>query len=155
MGLTQLHFHQDFKGVDRQTMWDFIRNPHNLAKITPAKMGFQVLTENLPDVMYPGMMIAYRVSPVLGIPLNWVTEITHVKTLEYFVDEQRSGPYAIWHHEHRLIELPDGTLRMEDLLSYQPPLGWIGRIANAWFIKKQVEQIFVHREKVLNEYFNQ
>ena len=119
MALTQYKFQQDFKGVGRKEMWDFMRDPHSLAKITPEKMKFKVLTKGLPDEMYPGMMISYQVHPLLGEKMNWITEITHVEEFECFVDEQRSGPYAIWHHEHRLVDLPDGGIRMVDIFKLQ------------------------------------
>ena len=85
-----------------EKLWNFISSPKNLKKITPDYMGFDVTSENLPDKMYEGMIISYKVSPVLGIKTNWVTEITHVEEGKYFVDEQRVGPYKIWHHQHFL-----------------------------------------------------
>ena len=85
------------------------------------------------------MIITYKVSPLLGIKLNWVTEITHVRDKEYFVDEQRIGPYAMWHHEHKIEAIADGVL-MTDIITYQPPFGILGAIANALFIKKQLKK---------------
>ena len=90
-----------FIKTDLQSAWDFFSSPLNLKKITPPEMGFEVKTA-LPDKMYEGLMIEYTVKPLLGIPLNWITEIKTVKELDFFVDEQRKGPYRIWHHEHHL-----------------------------------------------------
>ncbi|MGM0572252.1 MAG: SRPBCC family protein [Bacteroidota bacterium] len=133
--------------------WSFIASPDNLQKITPKEMGFVVTsTEHTPE-MYPGMIISYTVKPVLGIPLQWVTEITHVKEKSYFVDEQRAGPYAMWHHQHWIEAVDDGVL-MTDIVSYKPPMGFLGSIANALFIKKKLNQIFSYRNKVLNEVFS-
>ncbi len=136
--------------MDLDTVWDFISQPENLEKITPDNMGFDILTPDLPDVMYPGMIIEYRVRPVAGIPLTWVTEITQVRDREYFVDEQRVGPYSMWHHEHRLEPI-DGGVLMEDIVSYCPPLGILGQLAHALFIRRQLEGIFAYREKALVE----
>jgi ligand-binding SRPBCC domain-containing protein len=94
-----------------EMIWDFISSPANLKEITPDYMGFDITSEGLPEKMYPGMMISYKVRPMLNIPLTWVTEITHVEHLKFFVDEQRVGPYRIWHHEHHLEVLCIFTLR--------------------------------------------
>jgi ligand-binding SRPBCC domain-containing protein len=125
-------------------VWDFISSPRNLKKITPAHMGFQIRNEPIADKMYPGMIIAYKVSPLLGIPMDWVTEITHVKEKEYFVDEQRVGPYAFWHHQHKITPI-DGGVLMEDIVSYKPPFGFLGSIANSLLIQGQLKSIFDFR----------
>ncbi len=133
-------------------VWDFISSPQNLKKITPPYVGFDVTSELLSPIMYPGMMISYTVRPVLGIKMTWVTEITHVKEKEYFVDEQRIGPYAMWHHEHK-IEAVEGGVLMTDIVSYQPPFGFLGAIANSLFIKKQLRGIFDYRREAMEKLF--
>jgi ligand-binding SRPBCC domain-containing protein len=133
-------------------VWDFISSPANLKKITPEHMGFDITSGELPEKMYPGMIITYKVSPLLGIKMNWVTEITHVVDKEYFVDEQRVGPYAIWHHEHKLQPIEGGVL-MKDIITYKPPMGFLGNIANSFFIRKQLEGIFQYREKAVEKSF--
>lgn len=137
---------------DLQSVWDFLCDPNNLPKITPSNMGFQVLTKNLPNKIYPGLMIAYKVKPVLGIPVQWLTEITQVKELEYFVDEQRVGPYAIWHHEHFIEEI-NGSILMKDIITYSPPFGFLGAIANTLVIEKKLNEIFEFRRRVLEKLF--
>ena len=114
-------------------------------------MGFKVLVD-LPEKMYEGLMIAYKVKPVLGIPLNWITEIKNVKEGQYFVDEQRKGPYKIWHHEHHFKETSNGV-EMIDIVSYELPLGFLGRLAHTVFVKKQLEDIFKYRFDKVNELF--
>lgn len=125
-------------------VWDFISSPHNLKDITPAYMDFKVTSENRFEKMYAGMIITYIVKPVLGIPMRWMTEITKVKENEYFVDEQRYGPYKMWHHQHFIFEIEGGVL-MEDIITYIPPFGFLGSIANSLFIKKQLLSIFDYR----------
>lgn len=132
--------------------WEFLSSPKNLQKITPEQMGFKILTENLPEKIYPGMIIQYTVRPILNIPMRWVTEITHVDHLHFFVDEQRVGPYRIWHHEHHLKTIPNGV-EMHDIVTYQPPLGVLGSLANTLIIKAQLKHIFAYREKKLIELF--
>lgn len=135
-----------------EQVWDFIRSPKNLKKITPAHMGFDIITENVPDEMYPGMIVAYKVSPVLGIKMTWVTEITHIEEGKYFVDEQRAGPYKVWHHEHFLRE-ENGEVVMSDIVTYVPPYGFLGAIANSLFIRKQLKSIFDYRfQAVVKEF---
>lgn len=133
-------------------IWDFISSPKNLKKITPEYMGFDITSDNIEDKMYEGMIISYKVKPLLGIKTTWVTEITHVKDKQYFVDEQRVGPYKIWHHQHFLEETSTGTL-MTDIVSYQPPMGLLGSIANKIIIRNKLEEIFAFRTQVLNEIF--
>ncbi len=135
-----------------EEVWDFISSPANLKKITPEHMGFDITTGELPEKMYPGMIIGYKVKPLLGIPTTWVTEITHVEDKKYFVDEQRVGPYALWHHQHH-IEAVEGGVLMTDIVSYRPPFGFIGSIANYFIIHKKLKQIFDYREKVLSKFF--
>jgi len=133
--------------------WDFFTSPINLAKITPPQMGFKVTSDFTPDAkVYPGMIITYKVSPLLGIKLNWMTEITHVKEPDYFVDDQRSGPYKIWHHEHHFKEIKGGVL-MTDILHYAIPFGPIGRLANKLLVRKEIDRIFSFREKAINDLF--
>ncbi len=151
MGFYQIQKEQKVT-ASLEEVWDFISSPANLKKITPIYMGFDITTKNLPQKIYPGMIISYRVRPVLGIPVKWVTEITHVKDHEYFVDEQRSGPYSIWHHEHHIKQIQGGVL-MNDIVSYKPPYGLLGSAVNAMVIRKKLNQIFDYREQALNEIF--
>jgi ligand-binding SRPBCC domain-containing protein len=136
--------------IDLDQAWDFFSSPHNLQDITPAYMNFQILSDQ--ERMYAGQIIRYHVSPILGIPLFWMTEITHVKDKQYFVDEQRFGPYALWHHKHFFKAIPGG-IEMTDLLDYKLPLGFLGNIAHALFVRRQIESIFEYRNKVLAERF--
>ncbi len=134
-------------------VWAFIATPANLGKITPDYMGFDIQTTDLAEKMYPGMMIQYKVRPILGIPMTWLTEITHMEEYKYFIDEQRSGPYTLWHHQHFLAEIPEGV-EMNDIVTYKPHLGFLGTIANELFIRKQLDGIFEYRRKVLDKMFS-
>ncbi len=132
--------------------WDFFSNPRNLEKITPPSLGFNILSE-LPEKMYPGMFIRYRVRPLLGIPLTWVTEITQVDDGRYFIDEQRVGPYRMWHHEHHFRDLGDGRIELIDRVTYQLPFGWLSEPVHALVVKPQLAAIFAYREKVTSKIF--
>jgi|TARA_Y100000385_G_scaffold276514_1_gene322354 ligand-binding SRPBCC domain-containing protein len=131
--------------------WDFLSSPNNLAEITPKYMNFKILSGANRSI-FAGQIIQYKVKPVLGITLKWVTEITHVKQNEYFVDEQRFGPYSLWHHKHFIKEI-DGGIEMEDIVDYKIPFGFLGQIAHSLFIKKKLRQIFNYREKKLVKLF--
>lgn len=133
-------------------VWNFISSPANLKEITPDYMGFDIISEDLPEKMYAGMIISYMVSPILGIKTNWVTEITQIRDKEYFIDEQRVGPYALWHHQHIIEPIKNGVL-MTDIVSYQPPLGILGAIANSFIIRNKLKEIFDYRTKAVNERF--
>jgi ligand-binding SRPBCC domain-containing protein len=138
--------------VSINEIWEFISSPGNLKEITPKHMGFVVTSNTGDNKMYPGMIITYKVSPILGIKLNWMTEITHVKDYQYFVDEQRIGPYSMWHHQHKIEPIEGGVL-MTDIITYQPPMGILGVIANSLFIKKQLQHIFDYRKIALEMRF--
>ncbi|MDE0967261.1 MAG: SRPBCC family protein [Flavobacteriaceae bacterium] len=133
--------------------WDFLSDPNNLKKITPDYMGFNIL-EKEDTKMYAGQIIQYIVTPILGIPTKWVTEITHVKDKSYFVDEQRFGPYSLWHHKHFIKEV-DGGIEMLDIIDYKIPLGFIGRLANPILVKPKLNEIFNYRKKKLVELFGE
>jgi ligand-binding SRPBCC domain-containing protein len=127
-----------------EEVWDFISSPRNLKEITPNYMGFDITSELLSEKMYPGMIITYKVSPMFGIKTDWMTEITHVRDKEFFVDEQRIGPYALWHHQHHIEPIKNGVL-MTDIVTYSPPFGIIGAIANTLVIKGKLKEIFDYR----------
>jgi len=131
-------------------IWDFISSPKNLKIITPDYMGFDITSSNLPDKMYEGMIIGYNVSPLFGVKIDWVTEITHIREKEYFVDEQRVGPYSIWHHQHMVEPLGKGII-MKDILSYAPPFGILGAIANSLLIKRKLSEIFDYRKTAIEK----
>lgn len=139
--------------IPLEQAWDFFSSPGNLKEITPAYMGFEVTSDpDFLEKMYAGQVITYFVKPVLGIPLFWMTEITHVQHHQFFVDEQRVGPYSLWHHQHHFKAIPGGV-EMTDLVHYQAPLGFLGDIANALFIKQQLKGIFDYRWNMLEERF--
>jgi ligand-binding SRPBCC domain-containing protein len=138
--------------VSLEKAWDFFSNPANLATITPDNMGFKVISKHHGDHMYAGQLIEYKVKPVLQIPVYWMTEITQVKQLEYFIDEQRFGPYTLWHHQHHFKAIPGGV-EMTDIVHYKNPLGFIGRIANGLFVAKKLNTIFTYRYRKVEEIF--
>lgn len=133
-------------------VWHFFSRPENLNAITPDDMQFEILTDLEGVEMYQGMLIKYKVSPIPGIKMNWVTEITHVRDRQYFIDEQRFGPYALWHHQHHFEEM-DGGVMMTDILHYKVPFGPIGNIADAIFVNNKIEQIFKYRVQAVERIF--
>jgi ligand-binding SRPBCC domain-containing protein len=133
-------------------VWDFFSRPENLERMTPSNVSFNILSPIKGIEMYPGMIVQYQISPLLGIPMNWITEITQIRHHEFFIDDQRVGPYALWHHQHHFKEVDGGT-EMTDILHYQVPLGPLGTIANWLFVERMVDQIFVHREEAVNKMF--
>jgi ligand-binding SRPBCC domain-containing protein len=132
--------------------WAFFSSPRNLQKITPEAMGFQI-TDFDNKSMYAGQIIQYKVSPLAGLKLSWMTEITFVKENSYFIDEQRFGPYALWHHKHFFEPTENGT-KMTDLVHYALPLGFLGRIMNTLVVKNKLKEIFDYRCVKVDEMFN-
>ncbi len=132
--------------------WEFFSNPANLQAITPDNMGFKVISKHHGEKMYAGQIIEYNVKPFLGIPLYWMTEITQVKDKEYFIDEQRYGPYNLWHHQHHFKAI-EGGVEMTDIIHYKNPFWIFGRIANVLFVENQLKGIFDYRYKKVEELF--
>ena len=142
-----------FLPISIEEAWDFFTSPLNLSVITPPEMNFKILSPFNPgDRIYEGMLIDYFVSPLLHVPLRWQTEITKVEPLNFFIDEQRKGPYAYWHHEHYFKHVKD-RVEMTDVVKWKVPLGFLGDIVNSIMVKKKVEEIFSFREKKLRELF--
>ena len=137
--------------ISVDTAWDFLSDPNNLKTITPEYMGFNILS-GADRPMYAGQFIQYIVTPILSIKTKWVTEITHVVDKHYFVDEQRFGPYALWHHKHFINKI-EGGVEMEDIIDYKVPLGYLGQLAHPFLVKPKLEEIFNYRTKKLEELF--
>lgn len=152
--MSQLYSFQTLQRIPAPVdkVWTFMSSPANLKIITPPSMGFEVTTDTPSDVMYAGLIIAYKVSPLLGIKMNWVTEITHVKEGEYFVDEQRFGPYALWHHKHFIKPIERGV-EMTDIVHYKIPYGILGDVANTLMVRHKLKEIFDYRFKKVEEIF--
>ena len=131
--------------------WDFLSSPNNLELITPRHMDFNI-TDWDEKKAYPGQIIQYTVKPLLGVRINWVTEITHVNDNVYFIDEQRFGPYAFWHHKHFIKEIENGVL-IEDVIHYKIPLGPIGVLLNFLIINSKLNSIFKYRKQELIKIF--
>ena len=138
--------------ADLPTCWAFFSDPRNLARITPPELGFQVLSQ-LPPRMHPGLMIEYRVRPLFHIPVTWLTEITHVNEPHLFVDEQRAGPYRIWHHEHHFADAGGGKTSMRDKVTYALPFGPLGDLAHPFLVKPQLARIFQFRTEAVHKIF--
>lgn len=134
---------EQFIPISLDDAWDFFSSPKNLKEITPDHMGFNI-TSKSSEKMYPGMLITYIVSPLMGIAMRWCTEITHVKEKSYFIDQQRFGPYNMWHHQHHFEEVEGGVM-MRDIVNYGIPFGILGQIANSIMIKSQLKEIFEYR----------
>lgn len=137
--------------ISMEQAWDFFSSPANLNEITPPDLGFQITTR-LPPRMYEGQIITYRVkiAPLLWVP--WVTEIKAVEGGRSFIDEQRFGPYAFWHHRH-LFEEVEGGVRMTDSVHYGLPFGPLGAIAHPLFVRRKLEWIFRYRRELLAKRF--
>ena len=137
--------------ISIEKAWEFLSDPRNLKTITPDCMRFSIL-RGADRAMYPGQLIQYIVTPIAGISTKWVTEITHVKEGSYFVDEQRFGPYALWHHKHFIKPIPGG-IEMEDIVDYKIPFGLLGQWLHPVLVKPKLDEIFAYRKNKLEELF--
>jgi len=152
MKLYSIHTKQKLP-ISLEEAWKFISDPRNLEVITPKSMGFKTLSGDEKE-MFAGQIIHYKITPLFGISMQWVTEITHVQDRKFFVDEQRFGPYNFWHHKHFLKEIPGGV-EMEDIVHYKVPMGILGQMAHPFLVKPKLEEIFAYRQKKLIELFGE
>jgi ligand-binding SRPBCC domain-containing protein len=141
---------EQFLPISIEKAWDFFATPKNLNEVTPKDMVFKIMGD-IPEKMYQGMFIRYKITPMLNIQLDWCTEITHIQEGQFFVDEQRKGPYNIWHHEHHFKSVEGGVL-MTDILHYDVGMGILGWIAGKLFVDNKVKQIFEYRKEILGKY---
>lgn len=152
MKIYTLHSKQNLP-ITVEEAWKFLSDPKNLKTITPSYMSFDIISGG-DRPMFPGQIIQYIVTPVLGIKTKWVTEITHVEDQKYFVDEQRFGPYALWHHKHFIKEILGGV-EMEDIIDYKLPMGILGQLFHPIMVKPKLNEIFEFRRKKLIELFGE
>jgi ligand-binding SRPBCC domain-containing protein len=137
--------------ISQKKAWDFLSDPRNLKTITPDYMGFEIVS-GAASKMYAGQILQYIVTPLLNIPLKWVTEITHVREGEYFVDEQRFGPYSLWHHKHFIKPIKNGV-EMIDIVDYKVPFGLLGQLVQPFLVRPKLEEIFEYRKNALDRIF--
>ena len=137
--------------ITLENAWEFFSNPRNLRFITPPSLDMQMPSDPGAE-MYPGMIVVYKVHPLFSIPMTWVSEITHVQKPSMFIDEQRFGPYRLWHHQHFFCSVPGGV-EVRDIVDYIMPFGFLGRVFHPLFVKRKLEQIFEYRTSVLSERF--
>ena len=131
--------------------WDFFSDPRNLRRITPPSLAMRI-TSDLPPRIHPGCIVTYTISPLPGVQVGWVTEITHVVEPRLFVDEQRFGPYRFWHHQHHFREIDGGT-SVEDIVHYALPFGIAGRALGGRMVRRRLDSIFSFRKTFLEETF--
>jgi len=146
----RIEFEQDLP-LTLPEAWDFFSRPENLARITPPDLAFEV-TSPLPQYMYAGMIVSYRVKPFAGLAVPWTTEITHVVEPVFFVDEQRQGPYRFWHHQHH-FNGRNGGVRMNDIVHYQVGFGLPGHWLAGGLVRRRLDAIFVYRKETLTALF--
>ncbi len=137
--------------ISQKEAWDFLSDPRNLKTITPDYMGFEIVS-GAASKMYAGQILQYIVTPLLNIPLKWVTEITHISEGEYFVDEQRFGPYSLWHHKHFIKPIKNGV-EMIDIVDYKVPFGLLGQLVQPFLVRPKLEEIFEYRKNALDRIF--
>lgn len=129
-----------------EQVWGFFSNPANLLKITPSEMNMKIV-EKPEGKMYPGMILRYKVAPILGIQLDWTSMISAVKEGDYFVDEMLEGPFKLWHHLHKFEAKDGGTLIIDDL-HYRIPLEPLSKPFHSILVGRELEKMFRHREAV-------
>ena len=143
---------EQFLPISIEKAWAFFSSPKNLSVITPPSMEFKILSDLEGEDIYEGMLIDYRVKPLLGIPVRWQTEISDVKENYSFTDQQLTGPYKVWKHTHTFIAQKDGIL-MTDEIHYKLPMGWLGTIVEKLIVRNKIKSIFEYRKNILNKIF--
>ncbi len=144
---------EQFLPITLEKAWSFFSSPGNLKVITPPSMDFTICSDLEDESIYEGMLIDYRVKPILGIPVRWQTKITQVKENHSFMDKQLVGPYKVWEHTHTFTTQKDGILMM-DVIRYKLPFGWLGELSEKLFVRRKIKSIFEYRKNILNKLFN-
>jgi ligand-binding SRPBCC domain-containing protein len=149
-----VHYLQQIQKIpaSHEVVWNFFADPGNLAILTPEYLNLKYTNQLYGEKMYPGQVLTYKVKPLFGVSVFWMTEITHVEASKYFIDEQRIGPYSLWHHQHHFKEIPGGV-EMCDIIHYKNPLGPLGALANILLVRKKLEGIFEFRRRKIEEIF--
>lgn len=135
-----------FVGRPLPEVFAFFSDAGNLERITPGFLHFRILTP-MPVAMRTGALIEYRIR-LFGIPLRWESVIETWEPPARFVDVQRRGPYALWHHLHEFRAVPGGTL-VVDRVRYALPMGILGEIGHALFVRRSLGRIFGHRREAI------
>jgi ligand-binding SRPBCC domain-containing protein len=144
---------KQFLPISLQEAWDFFSSPKNLSLITPSKLKFRIVhISSGSDKMHAGQFIRYKITVFPFVRVDWLTEITHVKEPLEFIDEQRSGPYSLWHHRHH-FQAVEGGVEMTDEVTYAVPFGWLGQVVHWIFVAREVNTIFDYRYRVLEKHF--
>lgn len=142
---------EQFIAAEPARVWEFFATPRNLDELTPPELRFRILSA-LPERMFAGQLIEYRISPLPGVWLRWLTEIRHLREGAFFVDEQRFGPYRFWYHEHHFTPVAGGV-RMTDRVTYDVGWGPFGWIAERVWVRRELERIFDYRARKVAEIF--
>ena len=139
--------------TDVHTLWNFISHPHNLNQITPESLHFEILSQNLPEQIYTGLLLKYRIQiPLIG-KQYWVTEIKTVEPDHQFIDEQRLGPYKFWYHQHTLKQAGNQVLMQDHITYILPWFSVFPSLLNQLVIKNQLASIFNFRMQKFAELF--
>ena len=138
--------------VSLEQAWNFFSDPNKLLAVTPPFLNLKITNELFGNEVYAGQVMMYTVKPLFGIPVAWMTEITHVERLKLFIDEQRKGPYRLWHHQHHFKAI-EGGVEMTDIVHYRLPFGILGNMAHALSVKNRLKEIFTYRYFKINEIF--
>jgi len=140
-------YRQQALNVTSEEAWKFLSLPTHLNAVTPDFFNVEIISQ-VPEAIYAGLMISYRMKAVFGIPMAWLSEVSHCQVPQRFIYEQRIGPFKFLSHEVRLTETEGGVV-LEDILFYAMPLGWIGRLVHAFLIGDKLAQIFDTRRDYL------
>ncbi|MEO0788962.1 MAG: SRPBCC family protein [Bacteroidota bacterium] len=132
----------------REKVWNFFSQPHNLSRLSPKDAGVVIVSPQPGILMYTGIIVHLKMGPSWAPKLHWHSKITQIQAPDYFIDEQLSGPFAQWHHEHRFVAIDDNRTEIIDILHYAPPFGPIGALANWLFVRRQLEQVFKYRQEI-------
>lgn len=139
-----------FIPASSERVWAYFSTPENLNALTPPDMDFEIL--GAPGRMYAGQIIAYRIRVAPGLRVRWLTEIRHVREGEFFVDEQRAGPYRLWYHEHHFAPVAGGV-QMTDRVTYALRFGPLGDLIHLVWVGRTLRRIFDYRRVAVARLF--
>lgn len=133
-----------------EQVFDLVARPEGIKKISPPEMGLYFT--NSPERYALGTKVEFKVQ-AMGLVREITHEVTAFNDPTSFIEEQISGPFQHWVHEHIFESREDGGCVAIDRIQFLPPGGVAGMIMTASKILANLEDGFDYRHEQLEQHF--
>lgn len=128
--------------ASQERVFAFHQLPEALGLLTPPWEKARVV--QAADISKIGSRAIIETKVFGPFSLRWVAEHTAYNPPHSFEDVQRRGPFRSWRHRH-LVESHEGVAVLRDEITYEPPLGFLGRLFAPTFVEKRLQRLFDYR----------